>query len=101
MNADKEHRITIRIADIEPFKLPVAQSEESFYRMVAGKINENVDRLRFGANADSDGVALAKVTLYYATMLYRRTNLMNNQRGSTACSKAHKPHGNAVEANIL
>ena len=24
-------------------------------------------------------VALAKVTLYYATMLYRRTNLMNNQ----------------------
>ncbi len=64
MNADKEHRITIRIADIEPFKLPV---------------NENVDRLRFGANADSDGVALAKVTLYYATMLYRRTNLMNNQ----------------------
>ena len=73
MNADKEHRITIRIADIEPFKLPVAQSEESFYRMVAGKINENVDRLRFGANADSDGVALAKVTLYYATMLYRRT----------------------------
>ena len=79
MNADKEHRITIRIADIEPFKLPVAQSEESFYRMVAGKINENVDRLRFGANADSDGVALAKVTLYYPTMLYRRTNLMNNQ----------------------
>ena len=100
MNADKEHRITIRIADIEPFKLPVAQSEESFYRMVAGKINENVDRLRFGANADSDGVALAKVTLYYATTT-RPSCFASSKRGSTACSKAHKPHGNAVEANIL
>ena len=69
MNADKEHRITIRIADIEPFKLPVAQSEESFYRMVAGKINENVDRLRFGANADSDGMVYC---LASATPLIRR-----------------------------
>ncbi len=79
MNADKEHRITIKIADIETFKLPVSESEESFYRMVVQRINDNVDRFRYGANADSTAVALAKVALYYATMLYRRTNQMNSQ----------------------
>ncbi len=84
MNAEHEHRITIKIADIEPFKLPVAESEESFYRMVVEKINENVDRLRYGANPDSDGVALAKVALYYATMHYKRTRLINTQSGQLA-----------------
>ncbi|MDE6463700.1 MAG: cell division protein ZapA [Muribaculaceae bacterium] len=81
MNADKEHRITIKIADIESFKLPVSESEESFYRMVVQKINDNMDRLRYGINGDSTEVALAKVAVYYATMLYRRTNQMNSQAG--------------------
>ena len=75
MNEPKEHRITIKIAGVEPFKLPVPEDEESFYRLVIGRINSNVDRLSYGVNA----VALAKVTLYYATMLYRQTNLINSQ----------------------
>ena len=79
MNKQKEHRITIKIADAEPFKLPVKEDEESFYRHVTDQINANVNRFRFGANPDSPSVALAKVTLYYATMLYRQTNLINNQ----------------------
>ena len=79
MNEPKEHRITIKIAGVEPFKLPVPEDEESFYRLVIGRINSNVDRLSYGVNADSRAVALAKVTLYYATMLYRQTNLINSQ----------------------
>lgn len=79
MNQQKEHRITIKISGADAFKLPVKESEESFYRHVIEQINNNVNRLSFGANADTPTAALAKVTLYYATMLYRQTNLINNQ----------------------
>ena len=79
MEENKEHRITIKISGVEPFRLPVSESEESFYRLVIKRINENVDRLSDGANADHQPVALAKVTLYYATMLYRQTNMINSQ----------------------
>lgn len=79
MNADHEHNITIKIADIESFKLPVPESAESFYRTVIEKINENVNRFRFGQNANPTTVALAKVALYYATMHYRRTYQMTMQ----------------------
>lgn len=79
MNEQREHKITIKIADVEPFRLPVPENEESFYRHVIGRINKNVDKLSYGANADSREVALAKVTLYYATMLYRQSNLINAQ----------------------
>lgn len=79
MNADPEHNITIKIADVEPFKLPIAESEEAFYRMVLEKFSTNVDRFRFGAAADSTAVALCKVGLYYATLLYKRTHQINMQ----------------------
>lgn len=79
MAQQHEHRITIKIADAEAFKLPVKESEESFYRHVVEQINNNVNRFTFGSNADAPDVALAKVTLYYATMLYRQTNLINTQ----------------------
>ncbi|MDE5661942.1 MAG: hypothetical protein K2F91_07310 [Muribaculaceae bacterium] len=79
MNQQKEHRITIKIADADAFRLPVKESEESFYRHVIEQINNNVNRFRYGANADTPSAALAKVTLYYATMLYRQTNLINSQ----------------------
>lgn len=79
MDDNREHRITIKIAGVEPFRLPVSENEESFYRLVIKRINENVDRLSYGAAADPQPVALAKVALYYATMLYRQTNMINSQ----------------------
>lgn len=79
MDENREHRISIKITGVEPFKLPVSENEESFYRLVIKRINENVDRLSFGASADPQPVALAKVALYYATMLYRQTNMINSQ----------------------
>lgn len=79
MTPQKEHRILIKIADVEPFRLPVKEDEEAFYRHVVEQINNNVNRFRYGANSDTGAVALAKVALYYATMLYRQTNLLNAQ----------------------
>lgn len=79
MNADPEHNITIKIADVEPFKLRITQSEEPFYRMVLDKFNTNVDRFRYGIASDSTAVALCKVGIYYATMLYKRTHQINSQ----------------------
>lgn len=79
MENDKEHRITVKIADIEPFKIGVSESEESFYRQVIERINENVRRLQYNASPDSSPVAVAKVALYYATMLYHRSNIMTAQ----------------------
>lgn len=75
----EEHRITVKIADAPAYKLAVKESEESFYRQVIANINANVDKLRYSANADSSEVALAKVTLYYATMLYRQTKTINDR----------------------
>lgn len=79
MNNAKQHLITVKIAGSEVFKLPVAENEESFYRYVIERINDNCNHFRFGPHADSPSVALAKVTLYYATMLYRQTEQVNRQ----------------------
>ena len=79
MTQQKEHRITIKIADADPFRLPVREDEESFYRHVIEQINKNVSRFLYGPKADSPSAALAKVTLYYAVMLYRQTNLINSE----------------------
>ncbi len=79
MNDNKEHRITIRISGVEPFTLPVSENEELFYRSVVKRINEHVDRLSYGVRADSKNIALAKVAIYYATMLYQKTDLINSQ----------------------
>lgn len=79
MNKQKEKRITIKITGANAFVLPVKENEESFYFRVVEQINNNVDRFQYGANPDTKSVALAKVALYYATMLYRQTNLINNQ----------------------
>ena len=79
MNQPKQHLITVKIAGAEAFKLPVSENEESFYRYVIERINDNCNHFRYGAFADTDSVALAKVTLYYATMLYRQTEQLNNQ----------------------
>ena len=35
--------------------------------------------MRYGADADTDDVALAKVALYYAIMYYRKSELLRNQ----------------------
>lgn len=79
MNQSKQHLITVKIADADPFKVPVSENEESFYRHVIERINENFRRLHYGANGDTSQVALAKVALYYATMLYRNTELLKSQ----------------------
>ena len=64
---------------VEPFDLPIHRNEESFYRNVLEHINRNIDRLRYGANPNAASVAVAKVLLYYATLLYRRTQQINSQ----------------------
>lgn len=74
-----KHLITVKIAGAEPFKLPVAENEESFYRYVIERINDNLNKFRSGTNADTENVALAKVALYYATMLYRKTELIRSE----------------------
>ncbi|MBD5175326.1 MAG: hypothetical protein HDT06_05860 [Bacteroidales bacterium] len=79
MNEQKEHRITVKITGADSFKLPVAESEESFYRGVIENINRNIHNLCVGNNAEVPTVALAKVALYYATILYRQTSALNNQ----------------------
>lgn len=67
------------VAGVEPFEVPIRKSEESFYRMVLEKINRNIDRFRYGANPHTTEIAIAKVLLYYATLTYRRTQLINSQ----------------------
>ena len=41
MEQSKIHRITVNIVGVEPFKLPVKENEESFYRSIIERINEN------------------------------------------------------------
>lgn len=79
MKQSNQHLITVNIAGATPFRLPVAESEESFYRYVIDRINDNLNKFRYGVNADPENVALAKVALYYATMLYHKTELIRSQ----------------------
>lgn len=73
------HKITVDISGAKPFKLPVDENEESFYRQIIEKINENCRRFQSGIEADDEQVALAKVALFYATMFYRRHDLVCRQ----------------------
>ncbi len=79
MDNKREHRITVKISGVESFKLPVPEDEESFYRNVIEKINGNMSKLLYGIDPDSPTVALAKLSLYYASILYRKTQLINSQ----------------------
>ncbi len=42
MEQSNQHEMIIRIAGAEPFRLPVAEDEESFYRYIIERINENL-----------------------------------------------------------
>lgn len=79
MEQSNQHEMIIRIAGAEPFRLPVAEDEESFYRYIIERINENLQKFRFGKNADTENVALAKVALYYAYMFYKSNNILRSQ----------------------
>lgn len=79
MKSSNKHRITVQIPGAKPFKLPVEENEESFYRKTIELIVGNCNRLRYGANAESDDIVLAKVALYYAIMYYRKSELVRNQ----------------------
>lgn len=80
MEKSNEHNITVKIVGVEPFKLPVKENEESFYRSIIERINENCKNLIYGASGDEPAVALAKVSLYYAVMLYRQTRQVQEQK---------------------
>ena len=80
MEQSKTHRITVNIVGVAPFKLPVKENEESFYRSIIERINENCKNLIYGTSGDDPTVALAKVALYYADMLYRQTRQAQEQR---------------------
>ena len=75
MEQSKVHSITVKIAGVDSFKLPVKENEESFYRSIIERIN-----LIYGASGDKPTVALAKVALYYADMLYRQTKQLQEQK---------------------
>ena len=80
MEQSKVHSITVKITGVDPFKLPVKENEESFYRSIIERINGNCENLIYGASGDKPAVALAKVALYYADMLYRQTKQLQDQR---------------------
>ena len=73
MEQSKIHRITVNIVGVDPFKLPVKENEESFYRSIIERINENCKNLIYGTSGDGPTVALAKVALYYAEIIFCRT----------------------------
>ncbi len=80
MEQSNEHTITINIAGVRAFKLPVSsQSEESLVRHVVTRINEHMQNFTYGANPKTKDVALAMIALYYATMQYRNIELLRSQ----------------------
>ena len=75
----RRHNITARIADVEPFKLLVAEDEEAFYRYIIEQPNKLWQKMRFGPGGVPSRLALAKVALYYAEMYYRKSALASEQ----------------------
>lgn len=88
MESSPKHKITVNIAGAPPFKVPVEESEESFYRYIIERINENCNKFRYGQESNPDTVALAKVALYYATMLYRTSKVAREQSRMLAAFEA-------------
>lgn len=84
MTEDPKHNITARIADVAPFKLLVAESEEPFYRYIIEQLNRLWTKIHYGAGGVPSEVALAKVALYFAEMYYRKSALATSQADSLA-----------------
>ena len=78
MNDQQKYNLTAKIADVEPFNLPISMDEERFYRHIIEQLNKIWTRLHIGAH-ETPRVALAKTALYFAEMYYRRTALLNEQ----------------------
>lgn len=80
MDQKRENKILIKITGVDSFRLRVREDEESSYRYIVDKINENVHRFQSGVNGDSPSVALAKVAIYYATLLFEKSKHIASQQ---------------------
>ena len=81
MNDDeiRRHNITARIADVEPFKLLVPETEDAFYRYIIEQLNKLWSKMHYGPGGVPSQMALAKVALYFAEMYYRKSALATDQ----------------------
>ncbi len=82
--SNRRHNITARIADVEPFKLLVPESEEAFYRYIIEQLNKLWNKMHFGPGGVPSQMALAKVALYFAEMYYRKASLASEQSKAMA-----------------
>lgn len=81
---ERYHRLTVQIADVQPFKLQIRASEETFYRQIIEQLNKLWLKIHYGPGGAPSSIALAKVALYYAEMAHRKAALANDQSKALA-----------------
>lgn len=72
MNNKKQHKITLKIADTEPFAFETTLEEEPIYRKAAYHVNQFWETMRAKQPDESSHFILAKVALAFAEVYYRK-----------------------------
>ena len=72
-------RITIKIADVEPFQIEVKREEEKIYRKAVDLINRTWNQLRQSNKNESSHFVLAKTALSVGELYYRKSGEIEAQ----------------------
>lgn len=72
-------RITIKIADVEPFQIGIKREEERVFRDAADLINRTWDNLRQSDKSRSSHFVLALTALSVAELYFRKSGQIEAQ----------------------
>ena len=79
MKQQNEHRITIKIADVEPIHFEIDRDEEIVYRKAEYHVNKLWSEWRQANKNKSSQEVLARVALAFAELYYRKSDQLEGQ----------------------
>lgn len=79
MSDNKQHKFTVKIADVEPFVFHVALEEEPIFRKAAYHVNQLWENMKEQQPGKPSHFILAKVALAFAELYYRKSDQLNAQ----------------------
>lgn len=73
MQESTKYKITVQVADVEPFSFVIDQSEEPIFRKAAYHLNKLWKEMEAKQPGKSSHYALAKAALAFAELYYRKS----------------------------
>lgn len=79
MSSKKQHKITVEIADVEPFSFEIDHDQEPIFRKAVFHVNTLWEKFRARQAEKSSEFILAKVALAFTELFVRRNEQLEAQ----------------------